>query len=103
MQSQDGNAKNYVVGPCGDVLTRDNLPRAGIKRWVPRRKAEVVAAVRGGLLTLNEASARYRLTAEEFMSWQLAIDEFGLAGLRASHARHAPSPPHDLMSEPKTH
>ena len=57
------------------------------KRWVPRRKAEVVAAVRGGLLTVDEAYERYRLTAEEFMAWQEAIDQFGLAGLRVSHTR----------------
>jgi hypothetical protein len=104
MQSHDGNAKNYVVGPCGDILTRDNLPRAGIKRWVPRRKAEIVAAVRGGLITLDEASARYRLTVEEFMAWQQAIDQFGLAGLRVNHTRPAPSPHRfDRMSEPKRH
>jgi hypothetical protein len=88
MQSHEGNSKSYVLGPCGDVLTRDNLPTAGTKRWVPRRKAEVVAAVRGGLLTLNEACERYRLTPEEFAAWQEAMDQFGLAGLRVSHARH---------------
>ena len=47
------------------------LPAPGTKRWVIRRKAEVVAAVRGGLLSLEEACARYTLTVEEFLAWQI--------------------------------
>jgi hypothetical protein len=88
MQRHESNSKNCVLGPCGEVLTRETLPAADTKRWVPRRKAEVVAAVRGGLLTLDEACERYRLTAEEFMVWEEAIDQFGLVGLRVSHTRH---------------
>ena len=42
-----------VMGPDGNPLTLDDLPPAGTTRWVIRRKAEVVAAVRGGLLTLG--------------------------------------------------
>ena len=38
-----------VMGPDGNPLTLDDLPPAGTTRWVIRRKAEVVAAVRGGL------------------------------------------------------
>ncbi|ORE98856.1 hypothetical protein ATO4_00780 [Aurantimonas sp. 22II-16-19i] len=49
-----------------------------------RRKAEVVAAVRGGLLSLDEACSRYTLTVEEFLSWQMSIDQHGLAGLRTT-------------------
>ena len=63
------------------------LPPPQTKRWVPRRKAQVVAAVRGGVLTLDEACHRYDLTVEEFLSWQRAIDKFGLPGLRATHAQ----------------
>ena len=50
-------------------LTIANLPTPGTKRWVIRRKAEVVAAVRGGLLSLEEACNRYTLTVDEFLSW----------------------------------
>ena len=49
-----------------------------------RRKATVVAAVRGGLLSLEEACERYTLSVEEFMSWQAAIEKHGLAGLRTT-------------------
>ena len=43
-----------------------------------------VAAVRGGLLSLEEACARYTLTVDEFLSWQMSIDQHGLAGLRTT-------------------
>ncbi|NKB83496.1 DUF1153 domain-containing protein [Ochrobactrum grignonense] len=73
----------YVIGPDGSPLTIADLP-ATTRRWVIRRKAEVVAAVRGGLLSLEEACQRYTLTVEEFLGWQSSIDEHGLAGLRTT-------------------
>ena len=64
----------YVIGPTGDILTKEDLPSPNTKRWVIRRKAEVVVAVRGGLLTLDDACKRYRLTVEEFATWQRAVE-----------------------------
>ncbi|KQT88168.1 DUF1153 domain-containing protein [Aurantimonas sp. Leaf443] len=74
----------YVIGPDGSPLTVADLPPPNTRRWVIRRKAEVVAAVRGGLLSLDEACSRYTLTVEEFLSWQASIDSHGLAGLRTT-------------------
>ncbi|MEN3930041.1 DUF1153 domain-containing protein [Microvirga sp. W0021] len=74
----------FVTGPDGSPLTIADLPPPDTRRWVIRRKAEVVAAVRGGLLSLEEACNRYTLTTEEFLSWQLSIDQHGLAGLRTT-------------------
>jgi hypothetical protein len=74
----------YVIGPDGSPLTMADLPPSNTRRWVIRRKAEVVAAVRGGLLSLDEACSRYTLTVEEFLSWQVSIDQHGLAGLRTT-------------------
>lgn len=74
----------YVIGPDGTPLTLADLPPPDTQRWVIRRKAEVVAAVRGGLLSLEEACERYTLTVEEFLSWNALIDRHGLAGLRAT-------------------
>lgn len=73
-----------VIGPLGEPLTLENLPHPETKRWVPRRKAEVVAAVNGGLLTIDEACERYQLTLEEFASWQRHSERSGLQGLRAT-------------------
>jgi hypothetical protein len=74
----------YVIGPDGSPLTIADLPPSNTRRWVIRRKAEVVAAVRGGLLSLEEACTRYTLTVEEFLAWQASIDDHGLAGLRTT-------------------
>ena len=74
----------YVIGPDGSPLTIADLPPPGTKRWVIRRKAEVIAAVRGGLLSLEEACSRYMLTVDEFLSWQSSIEQHGLAGLRTT-------------------
>jgi hypothetical protein len=83
--SEKGYAK--AAAPERRVPFQLELPPPQTKRWVPRRKAQVVAAVRGGALTLDEACHRYDLTVEEFLSWQRAIDKFGLPGLRATHAQ----------------
>jgi hypothetical protein len=76
---------NYIVGPNGDIITLADLPSPGTTRWVIRRKAEVVLAVHGGLLSLDDACRRYKLTAEEFRAWQHAIERYGLLGLRSTH------------------
>ena len=79
---------NAVIGPLGERLTLDALPPQGIKRWVARRKAEVVAAVNGGLLTIDEVCERYSLTTEEFASWQRGVDRSGMRGLRVTRIQH---------------
>jgi Protein of unknown function (DUF1153) len=65
----------------------DDLPPPDTKRWVIRRKAEVVAAVRSGLISLDEACRRYTLSIEEFLNWQQLVDMHGIAGLRVTHAQ----------------
>ncbi len=84
----------YVIGPDGSPLTVADLPPANTTRWVIRRKAQLVAAVRGGLISLEEACQRYALTEEEFHCWEEAIARHGLPGLRTTriqqYRHHAP-------------
>jgi hypothetical protein len=80
----NSRGEKYVVGPTGAPLTLADLPPQNTQRWVIRRKAEVVAAVRGGLLTLEDACDRYRLTHDEFLGWQKAIERWGMPGLRTT-------------------
>jgi hypothetical protein len=87
MSDRRPGRENVVMGPDGSPLTLADLPKPGAQRWVIRRKAEVVAAVRGGLLSLEEACERYTLTVEEFLGWQRSIDKHGLAGLRATRVQ----------------
>ncbi len=56
-------------------------------RWVIRRKAEVVAAVRNGLIGLDEACERYRLSVEEFLNWERLVNTHGLRGLRVTRSQ----------------
>ena len=77
-----------VIGPLGEALTIDSLPLPETTRWVVRRKAEVVAAVNGGLLSVSDVCERYGLTLEEFASWQRAIDRSGMPGLRVTRIQH---------------
>jgi hypothetical protein len=77
-----------VIGPLGESLTIDSLPPPKTTRWVVRRKAEVVAAVNGGLLSVDEVCDRYDLTVEEFAGWQRAIDRSGMPGLRVTRIQH---------------
>ena len=77
-----------VIGPLGEPLTLDSLPPPQTTRWVVSSKAEVVAAVAGGLLSVDEACARYNLSLEEFTSWQRAIDRSGMPGLRVTRIKH---------------
>ncbi len=77
-----------VIGPLGEPLTLDSLPPPETTRWVVRRKAEVVAAVSGGLLSVDEVCKRYRLSVEEFASWQRAVDRSGMPGLRVTRIQH---------------
>jgi transposase-like protein len=62
----------------------DQLPHPNTKRWVVRRKAAVVAAVRSGGITIEEACRVYQLSKEELLSWDRALELHGLAGLRAT-------------------
>jgi hypothetical protein len=77
-----------IIGPLGEPLTLESLPPADTTRWVMRRKAEVVAAVNGALLSIDEACDRYGLTIEELASWQRLMERSGMLGLRITRTQH---------------
>ena len=61
-----------------------DLPPPDTKRWVARRKAVVVAAVRSGALNIDDACRCYALSVEEFAAWERAIETHGVPGLRVT-------------------
>jgi hypothetical protein len=71
----------FVKRPDGTLLTPGNLPPTDLQRWVMRRKADIVMAVRGGLLSMDAACSRYGLSREEYLAWQKAFDHLGVKGL----------------------
>ena len=64
-----------------------DLPAPDTKRWHVHRKAQVVYAVRSGLVSVDDACRRYKLSAEEFASWQQLIEAHGLPGLRVTYGK----------------
>jgi hypothetical protein len=64
------------------------LPVPSTKRWTIRRKAELVAAVGGGLMTIGDACQLYHLSVEEFEGWQTSVARSGAAGLRVTRIKH---------------
>ena len=84
MKQKQRKRSEPVIGPDGAVMTARDLPPRGNRRWVSRQKAQVVAAVDGGLLSLDEACLRYEMSVEEFLSWQRAWATEGQQGLRAT-------------------
>src|SRR5215467_1198983 len=68
------------IGPDGRQTKLTRLPRRDLKNWQPRHKAMVVAAVRHGLISIDEACIRYNLSVERYLCW---------------YRCYAPQPPED--------
>lgn len=79
---------NSVIGPVGERLTLADLPAADTVRWTVRRKAEVVAAVEGGMLPAADAFALYNISAAEYALWIKSAAKAGLMGLRVTRLQH---------------
>ncbi len=84
MLSDYSNRALSTIGPSGEHLTLEDLPPSDTVRWVIRRKAELVAAIRGDLLSLEDACVRYQLSEEELESWANSLARHGLRGLRST-------------------
>ncbi len=89
MSKSSSEPPKRILTPVGTPMTVDDLPPPETKRWVIRRKAEVVAAVRGGLISLEEACKRYTLTIEEFLSWQRLMERVTCPQRHSSEVRRS--------------
>ncbi len=81
-----------VTLPDGSIMTRADLPPIETRRWVASRKAAVVKAVSGGLITVDEAKKRYGLSDEEFDSWTALCASHGEAALKTTRLQRYRSP-----------
>ena len=59
----------FFIGPDGKQVRLAQLPPHDLKRWRPHHKAMVVAAVRHGLITIEEACRRYNLSNDGYLCW----------------------------------
>lgn len=73
-----------VTLPDGRIISRADLPPTSTRRWVASRKAAVVRGVLYGLISQDEALARYGLSEEEFRGWLGAVSEHGEEALKAT-------------------
>ena len=78
--------------PDGSIMTRADLPPPTTTRWVASRKAAVVLAVENGLLTSDQAIARYGLSGEELKGWIRAATRYGQDGLKATRVQEFRQP-----------
>ena len=77
------------------------LPPPDTKRWVTRRKAVIVNAVRTGVISIEEVCRRYELSVEEFLAWQRAIDTHGVPGLRVTRLQIYRDNPPSRVARPR--
>ncbi|SEH20057.1 Protein of unknown function [Sphingopyxis sp. YR583] len=87
----DVAGEKSIIGPLGR-LTRADLPSSNTTHWTSRRKAELMAAIDGGLIGLAEALEEYRLTSEELAAWRETVGRAGIPGLRVTRHTHALAP-----------
>ena len=80
---QDANSNVSIIDHKQTMMLKE-LPPPNTKRWVIRRKAAVVAAVKNGAITLDDVCWFYGISVEEFMTWQEMIDKHGIQGLRVT-------------------
>jgi hypothetical protein len=78
-----------------------DLPPPDTKRWVARRKAAIVNAVRNGEMNIEDACRYYMLSTEEFAAWERAIEAHGVAGLRVTRLQVYRDAPPTRLAKPR--
>ncbi len=84
MTRQSLSLASQVSPPDRLLQPRSSLPSPDTRHWVPRKKAEVVAAVERGVLSREEACKLYKMAVDEFTSWEQTIKTQGVSALQVS-------------------
>jgi hypothetical protein len=69
------------------VSATSQPPAPGTLRWGAAQKAAVIISIQSGVLSREEALARYMLSREELASWEQAFDRKGVFGLQCKGSR----------------
>ena len=73
-----------IPDPSNDSIDAvPELPKSR-QRWTARRKAGIIAAVRGGWVPTEEICDAYNVSVDEFLAWERDIDRYGVPGLRST-------------------
>ena len=97
MSDEYSSSLHRASAECCDF----DLPPPDTKRWVTRRKAVIVNAVRIGLISREEVCRRYELSVEEFLAWQRAIDTHGVPRLRVTRLQIYRDNPPSRVAKPR--
>lgn len=62
----------------------DDLPNANDCRWTPRRKANLLLAIDGGVVGIELALTRYALSRDELAAWRRDIGRHGYNALKTT-------------------
>ena len=85
----DGDtAARTLIDPYGEQFSRDMLPPPEITRWVPRRKARIVCAIQGGMISRQEACELYGISDDELVSWEQLLEQHGPRALRSTQIQN---------------
>ena len=76
------------VNGFGLPVTVETLPPPNTTHWVMRRKASVLAAVKSGLLSIEEACERYDLSLDEIKLWERTVQRSGIHALRVTKIQY---------------
>lgn len=68
----------------GGLITPGSLPPDSTRRWTPGRRATILLAVRGGLLTIADVDQRWRISPDEFAEWDRRFDGRSAKSLRVT-------------------
>jgi hypothetical protein len=98
----DHNIKLYNLLEGEIPSSAFDLPPPDTKRWMTRRKAVIVNAVRTGVISLAEVCQRYELSVEEFLALQRAIDTHGVPGLRVTRLQIYRDNPPSRLAKPRS-
>lgn len=69
----------------GNVITPNDLPSPETIRWTPNKKFIVVQAIKGGLITKEEALDRWGMLENELRIWEEGFKSHGVNGLKTTH------------------
>lgn len=76
-----------ITGPRGELMDVHDLPKPTCHRWTPYRKAQIVVAVEGELITFDEAATRWNISAEEYGAWKRDYKRSRIDGMRVNQVQ----------------
>jgi hypothetical protein len=76
----------------GNVITKADLPSPKTRRWVNSRKAILVRAVQGDIITREELLELYNMEDREFAIWEREFAQYGAEGLKQTKMQKRRTP-----------